>query len=257
MNSQTIRKFSLALAVSLVCLTPLTPVRAALSGLINTGTDVNGSLLPFGSVQPGWTITGVNPPNPPGGLTPATPPYNTYVVQPYYNYLPVNPGDASQWISYSYPLCVSGDNYRLYAYQLSFQAAQGDSFYMRVAVDNAAQVSLAQTSGANQVFNWGSIADWGAPGSLTPLYTWSPWTEVSGLQNGDNTLTCLVANWSQNYLNPAALRVEFSLIQPQGVPIVPIVPVPEPSTYIAGVLSLLPFGASALRIVRRNRKQTA
>lgn len=30
-------------------------------------------------------------------------------------------------------------------------------------------------------------------------------------------------------------------------------PVPEPTTVICGVLLLLPFGASALRIVRRNR----
>lgn len=250
------KKLFIALAVSLVCLTPFTPARAALSGLINTGTDVNGSVLPYGSVQPGWTIAGVTPPNPPGGLTPATPPYNTYVVQPYYNYLPVNPGDASQWISYSYPLSVSEDNYRLYAYQLNFQAAQGDDFYMRVAVDNATQVSLAQTSGANQVINWGSIADWGAPGSVTPLNTWSPWAEVSGLQNGDNTLTCLVANWSQNYLNPTALRVEFSLVQPQGVPIVPIVPVPEPTTLIAGALSALICGLQGIRFLR-TRKQTA
>jgi hypothetical protein len=32
------------------------------------------------------------------------------------------------------------------------------------------------------------------------------------------------------------------------------VPVPEPPTLIAGALLLLPFGASTLRIVRRNRK---
>jgi len=30
--------------------------------------------------------------------------------------------------------------------------------------------------------------------------------------------------------------------------------VPEPSTYVAGALMLLPFGASALRIIRKNRK---
>jgi hypothetical protein len=32
-----------------------------------------------------------------------------------------------------------------------------------------------------------------------------------------------------------------------------VVPVPEPATMIAGALLLLPFGASTLRILRRNR----
>jgi hypothetical protein len=31
-------------------------------------------------------------------------------------------------------------------------------------------------------------------------------------------------------------------------------PVPEPSTYLAGALLLLPFGASAIRVLRRNRE---
>jgi len=32
------------------------------------------------------------------------------------------------------------------------------------------------------------------------------------------------------------------------------VPVPEPSTLVAGALLLLPFGASTLRILRKSRK---
>jgi hypothetical protein len=41
---------------------------------------------------------------------------------------------------------------------------------------------------------------------------------------------------------------------PDGVPItLTITPVPEPTTMIAGALLLLPFGASTVRILRRNR----
>lgn len=41
----------------------------------------------------------------------------------------------------------------------------------------------------------------------------------------------------------------------QGAATVTFTPVPEPTTLIAGALLLLPFGASALRIVRKNRKE--
>jgi hypothetical protein len=40
----------------------------------------------------------------------------------------------------------------------------------------------------------------------------------------------------------------------QNVPILSPVPVPEPMTMIAGALLLLPFAASTLRMVRKNRR---
>jgi len=46
--------------------------------------------------------------------------------------------------------------------------------------------------------------------------------------------------------NPTGGRVEFNGTDNVSA-------VPEPSTVISGVLMLLPFGASTLRILRRNR----
>lgn len=214
---------------------------AAITGLINTGTDGSGSLLADGSVQPGWTITSVVPSNPPGGLTPPTPPSSAYVVTAYGYWIPNNA--VSKWISYSTPLFTGGDIYREFTYSLTFQAAAGDNFFMRFSADNGTKAYLNQTPSSGLLFDWGSPD----AGNFTAFQSFSPWLNVSGVGNGQNTLTFVVDNLNQDYLNPTGLRVEFSLEEPQ------LAVVPEPSTFLAGALLMLPFGLARLRLLRNRR----
>ena len=67
----------------------------------------------------------------------------------------------------------------------------------------------------------GSLAGWVSPGP-----DWVP----SPLPSGEQWVYDSSAGW---YVSPA------------------VNPVPEPSTYIAGALLLLPFGASTLRMLRK------
>ena len=54
--------------------------------------------------------------------------------------------------------------------------------------------------------------------------------------------------------NGQEFEATVALGYPDGVPIaLTITPVPEPTTMIAGALLLLPFGASTLRMLRKNR----
>lgn len=217
----------------------LLTANATVTGLVNTGSDGHGSLLAAGAIQPGWTITEIDPLNPPGTLTPANPPHNAYVVQPNVSWLPESASSASKWVSYCYPLYQGGDVLREYTYSLSFLAAAGDDVSFRVSADNSTRAYLNdKTSGL--VFDWGTLD----PYSWTPFVSWSPWIKVSDLQEGENTLMLVVRNLPQGVDNPTGLRVEF-LDGPE-----PVV-IPEPATWIAGALLLLPFGVrfcSTLRL---------
>ncbi len=185
-----------------------TPVIAGPIGLINTGTDPSGALLPDGTIQPGWTITAVNPGNPPGGLTPPTPPSETFVVPAFPGFwMPNNPGDASKWISYSYPLYQTADTYRDFIYQLSFVATGHDDFSFRVSADNGTKVYLNQESDPNLLLDYSALD----PYDTTPFGNWSPWIDVSDLLPDHNTFICDVANLDGQGGNPSGLRVEFQV----------------------------------------------
>ena len=81
------------------------------------------------------------------------------------------------------------------------------------------------------------------------METWnSPITFA--IQQGLNTVDLDVNNLAQGqpaWGNPTGGRVEFSNASED------VSVVPEPTTLIAGALTLLPFAASTLRILRRTR----
>ena len=179
-------------------------VDAEVTGLINTGTDGNGSLLPVGSIQGGWTITAVTPPQPAGGLSPSDPPSSAFVVDPYLNWMSSS-SPASGWISYQYPLYTGGDVSRQFTYALTFTAGSGGTFLTRMAGDNGVSLFLNNTTSF--------VADWGFdPSSGLHFQSWSPWVEVSGFSSGENTLLFVVDNLSGGDGNPTGLRVEFAAI---------------------------------------------
>ncbi len=81
----------------------------------------------------------------------------------------------------------------------------------------------------------------GNPGALPTFYPTDSWAQYS-------YLTAPLLS------NPTQVQFEFN--GPIGTQFyfddVSMTAVPEPTTFLAGLLLLLPFGASALRVLRRN-----
>jgi hypothetical protein len=73
-------------------------------------------------------------------------------------------------------------------------------------------------------------------------------TAVNAARSG-GTFTAYLDTW----LSPINDTLDSGPLSTQGMIYNPSTPVPEPSTIIAGVLLLLPFGASTIRFVRKNR----
>ena len=73
----------------------------------------------------------------------------------------------------------------------------------------------------------------------------------SATVSGNTPVTTQAATWIADLPNLTATANLRAVVSPtlQNY----VVPVPEPTTMIAGALLLLPFGASTLRILRRNR----
>ena len=94
-----------------------------------------------------------------------------------------------------------------------------------------------QDAAALQVAIWESLGD----GTLG--YT--------VIASGNALVTTEAANMLSNLGNLIARADLQGLVSPDGQNYVVLVP--EPTTMIAGALLLLPFGASTLRILRRNR----
>ena len=113
--------------------------------------------------------------------------------------------------------------------------------YDILAPDNIVSGSPSSSSAGPLNVEWtlSSPIDFGSE-SVVLAYT-SPYAPTWG--NGSATAD---ANGPWSSQNPGSGLVPV----PQPVP----QPVPEPTTMIAGTLLLLPFGASALRIFRRNRE---
>jgi hypothetical protein len=146
---------------------------------------------------------------------------------------------TSSWITYANPQLpwfasdqdITGDTYQ---YQLKFTAASSGEVTVSWLSDNQSSLYLNNSL-------VGSTPLEGSDGS---------WTTFNiNINTGPNTIDLDVINQLGYNQDPTGANVEFSgLTGPFYVSAVP-----EPTTMIAGALLLLPFGASTLRVLRRNR----
>ena len=86
------------------------------------------------------------------------------------------------------------------------------------------------------------------PNDTSPFESWNSPTELNMTAGTQYTVDLDVFNALQSYGNPTGGRVEFNEVSDSAVSAVP-----EPATLISGVLMLLPFGASLVRILRKCR----
>jgi hypothetical protein len=126
------------------------------------------------------------------------------------------------------------------------------------------QGSDREKMAALQLAVWEALYDTTSTGNVD--LTGTPRFQVTG---GDSTAIAdaakLVADMSGNYgrtgqlLYPDPVHASSGINHngdgepPQELLLDSVIPVPEPATIIAGALLLLPFGASTVRILRRNR----
>lgn len=110
----------------------------------------------------------------------------------------------------------------------------------------------ALDAAALQVAIWETLGNGQPTGNGLPGYTVS---DGAALGDHPDATTISVFNQAQIYLNAlpslAATADLEAIVSPTGQSYV--IAVPEPTTILAGALLALPFGASLLRILRRNR----
>ena len=118
------------------------------------------------------------------------------------------------------------------------------------------QTTVATTVGSSYVFSFWLANNYGS--SANDTISWNGTTVLA--QNNPGPF-----GWTQYSYDVTATStstlIDFGFEQDQsyfglaGVDVEPLVaPVPEPGTYFAGALMLLPFGVSGLRMLRKNRK---
>lgn len=190
------------------------------ASLVNTGIDAGND-----GIDDNWELVAVNPAGAPGGES--TP--NAYVTDSTGGGFPwqywINNDPTSSWITYSEPLYTGGDTTRDYTYQLAFMGA--GNYQVRWLSDNNSTLYLDGVEVGTR-----------SPGtSYSTFNSWNAWTPLN-VAAGNHLLEVVVRNVGQDSGNPTGMRFEA---------------VPEPGTVIAGALLLLPFGASAVRILRKNR----
>lgn len=186
---------------------------------VSTGLDASDTLLTTsGGTDAHWTYTG-------GGSAKVVVPGDAGSGFP--SWIPNGP--ASAWIAKD-PTSTSGN--ALVDYYRQFNLAGYD-------------LSTVSLSGSWTVDDEASLY---LNGNLIASLTGGPWTSLHAFSvpqayflPGLNTLS-IVMGGTDDFLEGA--RLEGTL---DGVA------VPEPTTAIAGVLVLLPFGMSTLRMLRRNR----
>lgn len=210
-------------------------VHASLSSF-DTGAGLYGDGV--GTIDPNWTASlAAGSPNAPGPIT-----GSTYLVPNGTTYnanggtYALVPGAwaantlSSSWISYYSPPTLPDENGETIQYQLQFNAASAGLIGIQWWSDNSSTLLVN-----------------GIPVGLLNNNTFTTGTSVSGvsLNQGLNTIDVDVFNAPQgqpDWGNPEGVRVEFSG---------DVSAVPEASTMLAGALMLLPFGMSAVRIMRR------
>jgi len=177
-----------------------------------------------------WTVSLLStvPANqtPPGGI-PSGPTYlvPTDIGFPFGYWLPNTP--ASSWITYSTPTQVAGDTTAdTFQYEVKFTDPNSVPFTISFASDNASWLYVNQ-----QQVAW-------RPDNL-PYASFDTYTVIPTTANTTYTIDFDVYNTPQDYGNPTGANVQFSAV-------------PEPTTMVAGAMLLLPFGMSALRIMRKS-----
>ena len=169
---------------------------------VNTGTTA------LGSVDPNWVLASVNP-NDLGTSSSA------YVIENHPAW--VANDSVSKWISYETPRDDGGDSGHTFEYRLDFTTTSAGSAKIRWTSDNESSVYLDGNLVGSLLGNqFGSFSgyqtiSWGA----NPL---------------GHSITASVYNSPQSSGNPTGFRFE----------VIDVV-VPEPSTYIAGGLAMLPL----------------
>jgi hypothetical protein len=149
------------------------------------------------------------------------------------------------------------------SYQAAYNNSYGSPSSPNFAYNGGSGNYTVSTSGSAFNFNGAQVT------SFVQNDTYQGWSSQSLTVNGYNGAT-LIGTWTGS-LSANSFVALPAAAQFQGVTSVEFVsdnvnggtywgldnfdytPVPEPTTIISGVLMLLPFGASTLRILRRNR----
>jgi len=219
-----------------VCCIAANSQASLITSLYNTGVDANGVPLTTGTADPNYSLTFV-----PSGNSTATAITSA-------GGFPIGPWIAddtlSDWIKPNNGGLGQGyadtDPVGLYIFTTTFSLTG-----LNPATASITGQWATDNDGIEILLNNNPVSFVGAPN----LGSWSSSFAVSsGFVSGLNTLTFEVDNVDNGltYGNPTGLRVEMSGTASA---------VPEPSTILAGVSMLLPFGASTLRMLRK--KQTA
>jgi hypothetical protein len=136
-------------------------------------------------------------------------------------------------------------------------------FYTDGQLTSAGLGGTTEQKAALQLAVWEALYNTTALGTVTGTRFTVSGGDAAAINLASSYLSGLTGNYSLNgyllYPNPlSGVNADGEppqelLISVSGSPTVVTAPVPEPTTIIAGALLLLPFGASTLRILRRNR----
>jgi len=163
---------------------------------------------------------------------------------------------------YTHSFCIDvahdvsvGEIFNDYSYSALASAPATPAGPMGAATANNIEKLWAQYYTAAQADNTGvtaaalQVAIWEIEGNGLPLGNGNPgYTVTESDGAGVSTLVATMLGALPSLTAKADLQ---AIVSPDGQSYV--VAVPEPTTIIAGALLLLPFGASTLRILRRNR----
>ena len=194
-NMKILKKVMLLVMVSLFCLWAVQAEAAPIPGLFDTGVDNSNALLPYGSLDPHYTLTAA-----PG----FTVPRGTVVYNPssytFYNWV-ANTAN-SQWIGLQ-----SSANYfsaGLYAYDITFDLT---------GLNPATAVITGQWAADNGGAIFLNGTNTGITDSDRSVFNHStPFTISSGFVSGVNTLEFQVTNLADvaTFGGPTGLQVELS-----------------------------------------------
>lgn len=210
------------LAKGLITVLAISAATSTYGTIFNTGSDANND-----RIDDNWTLTGITPTT---GL-PATPNIpNAYLVTTQAGNFPFGPwiaNDAvSKWITYSDGLFIGTDaTTRTFTYEQTFTSGN-ETALIRWLSDNDSYVYLDNTLIDSRTGNGNNFS------------TWNNYVNLN-LSAGSHVLRVDVVNAGiSGPGNPTGLRFEA---------------VPEPSTYAAAALLMLPIAAHVRRM-RNARK---